>query len=169
MRQPTSTTSADWVPAVEGRIRHTEENSRYLASVDQKAFKAAYDSIAECLPFDVVMGETAPDNEINVLGFAVRLPDTQKEKKPYVLLERLGERYPVPMGETAPGNARRIINRLKKFDALADELSKAKHENEARQKEIQAHLAETSNPYEAQMRQCEAEISQLHNLLQMAG
>ena len=115
------------------------------------------------------MGETAPDNEINVLGFAVRLPDTQKEKKPYVLLERLGERYPVPMGETAPGNARRIINRLKKFDALADELSKAKHENEARQKEIQAHLAETSNPYEAQMRQCEAEISQLHNLLQMAG
>ena len=52
-------------------------------------------AIADRLPFDVVMGKTMPDIEINVLGFAVRLPEEQNEKKPFVFLERLGERYAV--------------------------------------------------------------------------
>lgn len=96
-----------------------------------------------------------------VLDFEILLPEAQDEKKPLVCLSRLGATYPVEMGASESGNAQRVVNQLKRFDKLAEELRTEYTQTEKQKTDLAAQLAHTGSAYSDRIRACEAEISHL--------
>lgn len=82
-------------------------------------------AISDVFTPDVIQRKQKLTDDIAVLGFAVVFPKHQDEKRPYIYLERDSNRYVVYLGDSANGNARRIIGKLKRFDRTVEEIMEA--------------------------------------------
>lgn len=67
---------------------------------------------------------TRLQEQVKLFGFSVILPTSQDVKKPYLHLEKDTNRYVVLLGDSANGNAKRIVGKLKRFDKVVEEIVK---------------------------------------------
>ena len=91
----------------------------------------------------------------------MELPEKQDEKKPYILLKYAKQKYPVPIGDTPAGNARRVINALKDFQKLADKDKDHLDKVVSRKEELQNLVRSPDHSYSDQLAACEKEVSRL--------
>ncbi|MBD5561061.1 MAG: DEAD/DEAH box helicase family protein [Clostridia bacterium] len=143
----------------------TQENADYLAGLETKQFTEAYKAIAEVFSPAVLSGEEPlPESAQDILGFKAELPpaEDRNPKKPVLWLSRSGARYPLVMGDKTAGNARRIVNFLKRFDIRAE---KARQRADAAKQRIEGNenALQGENPYPAQIEKLSAEIQKLQD------
>jgi hypothetical protein len=113
---------------------------------------------------DVILGRTASPPELSVLGFGIAIPgvEQQNAKKPYIVLSRNGADYPLEMGPSSAGNARRVMNFLKRFHELPKRIGEQREEC-LREIERLKKLSRETNPYLDNMRSLEKEIIQIRS------
>ena len=111
---------------------------------------------------DVVLGRTVSLPELSVLGFGIAIPgvEQQNAKKPYIVLSRNGADYPIDMGPSSAGNARRVVNFLKRFHELPKRIAEQRDEC-LREIERIKELSRETNPYLDDMRSLEEEITRI--------
>lgn len=104
-----------------------------------------------------------PHTELGAIGeFVVRSPKGQSEKKPFVELVRLGVCYPLEIGESASGNARRVANFFNKFEQIVTE----QQEKLARMQQEMAELEQQLTlpfVYDKKVAECEQQVDALLN------
>lgn len=148
------------IPARIPDMNAAAENLKYLQSVDKEAFSQAYQSVKEVFTKDVILGNTGLHSPCMILGFSVKLPEHQDMEKPFVILSRGKGSYTLQMGESANGNARRIINFLRSFEKSAEKLREASHKLIERQEQLTLELKKPE-PYNEKIAECEMQIAEL--------
>ncbi len=103
---------------------YTLQNTAYVRNLNTDDFKRDHALTKNILSIDMLFSEQSEKELFSFVGFKVLLPNTQSEKKPYVVLARLGVSYTVEMGDKAIGNKRRITNFIKKLDDVIKEIEK---------------------------------------------
>ncbi len=143
------------IPKLNARCNTTIQNANYLGLRTESEFEQGYELISGLLTTDVVFRKVNLTSEFSVLGFRILLPNEQDEKKPYILLERQHESYAVQMGESAKGNARRIINFLKNFNKTVESVLSNFRSAKERQKQYQQTIANYNSEYKLRLEKCE--------------
>ena len=115
---------------LKGKLAATEQNAGYVGGISEDGFQAAYRNMKAILTEDVILGRTAFPPEPSVLGFGIAVPEAgrQNVKKPYIVLSRNGADYPIDMGQSSAGNARRVVNFLKRFHELPKRIGEQRDE-----------------------------------------
>jgi len=153
------------IPGMNQRYIDTVENAKYSEKLSRKDFKTAYDSISDIITEEALMNGSKKLANAIVLGFSIHVPDDQDEKKPNLLIERNNQQYMIKMGTSTSGNARRVINQLKKFSETAEEIQGELLQAENRKKELKAQVDRSSNQYSDSIKQLEDEIQIIHHRL----
>lgn len=145
-------------------LEAARQNAVYVGGISEEGFQAAYDNLKTALTCDVVLGRAAPPPELSVLGFGIAVPEGRQDDgdKPYVLLSRGGTDYNVPMGESAAGNARRLVNFLKRLPQLCAEIQERREICQREIKRLEA-ISEEKNPYLDRIKALECEIVELRS------
>lgn len=145
-------------------LEAARQNAAYVGGISEKDFQAAYGNLKTVLTRDVVFRRTLSPAELSALGFDVAVPEGGQENdgKPHVIVSRNGMDYPVPMGESAAGNARRLLNFLKRFPQLCAEIQERREgcRTEIQRLEV---LGREKNPYLNRMKALECEIVELRS------
>ena len=146
------------------RLAATERNISYVGGISEDGFQAAYQNVKGVLTEDVILGRTASPPELSVLGFGIAIPgvEQQNAQKPYIVLSRNGADYPIDMGPSSAGNARRVVNFLKRFHELPKRIGEQRDEC-LREIERLKKLSRETNPYLDNMRSLEKEIIQIRS------
>ena len=131
-----------------------------LKKYDADARKSAYQRIKSLLTDDFLTSGSALQMPM-VLGMGMELPEKQDEKKPYILLKYAEQKYPVSMGDTPAGNARRVINALKDFQKLADKDKEHLNKVVSRKEELQNLVRSPDHSYSDRLAASEKEVSRL--------
>ena len=149
---------------LKGRLTATEQNASYVGGISEDGFQAAYRNLKAVLTEDVILGRTASPLELSVLGFEIAIPGAgqQNAKKPYIVLSRNGADYPLAMGPSSAGNARRMVNFLKRFHELPKRIAEQRDEC-LREIERLKELSRETNPYLDNMRSLEEEITRIRS------
>ena len=149
---------------LKGRLTATEQNASYVGGISEDGFQAAYKNMKAILTEDVILGGAASPLELSVLGFGIAIPGAgqQNAKKPYIVLSRNGAGYPIEMGPSSAGNARRVVNFLKRFHELPKRIGEQRDEC-LREIERLKELSRETNPYLENMRSLEEEITRIRS------
>lgn len=149
---------------LKGRLAAAGQNASYVGSIPEDGFQAAYRNLKAILTEDVILGRTASPPELSVLGFEIAIPGAQQQnaKKPYIVLSRNGADYPIEMGPSSGGNARRVVNFLKRFHELPKRIGEQRDEC-LREIERLKELSQETNPYLDNMRSLEKEITRIRS------
>ena len=149
---------------LKGRLAATEQNASYVGGISEDGFQAAYRNVKAVLTEDVILGRTASPLELSVLGFGIAIPgaEQQNAQKPYIVLSRNGADYPIEMGPSSAGNARRMVNFLKRFHKLPKRIAEQRDEC-LREIERLKELSRETNPYLDNVRSLEEEIIQIRS------
>lgn len=141
-------------------LAHTSHYSKKLLADEWK-------KISEIFTDELISGKEFPENGIDILCFTVKLPELQSVEHPYIFLCANGEKYKVDMGDTPNGNARRIINFIKNFGKTVDLDQKAWSDTIERENEIRTLLDCHDDTNERKLRECEAELEQIRQLIEI--
>ena len=135
-----------------------------MGGISEDGFQAAYQNVKGVLTEDVILGRTASPPELSVLGFGIAIPgvEQQNAQKPYIVLSRNGVDYPIDMGPSSAGNARRVVNFLKRFHELPKRIGEQRDEC-LREIERLKELSRETNPYLDNMRSLEKEIIKIRS------
>ena len=128
------------------------ENAKYLEGIDAEQIEKDYANIYDVLTAPVVLKKVELPKGTEILGFSILLPEQQKENKPYIYLERLGEKYRLEVSLSAKGNARRISNALKSFDKRVEDTLNFYETKKKRQEDISAILQIEDMSYEQKLK-----------------
>ena len=155
------------LPKYKQRYHTTMENAKYLEGIDAEQIEKDYANIYDVLTAPVVLKKVELPKGTEILGFSILLPEQQKENKPYIYLERLGEKYRIEVSLSAKGNARRISNALKSFDKRVEETLNFYETKKKRQEDISAILEIEDKSYEQKLKVCEERILEIKNLIDL--
>lgn len=155
------------LPRWKQRYEITIKNANYLKGVDNKQFEQGYKDISNLLLPRIVLKTEELSSDTEILGFMIVLPECQNEKKPYIYLERLGERYSLEVSMSERGNARRIINALKGFDKRVNEALKLYEMKKAQLGDISKQLEFEDKTYEEKLKFCEERILEIKNIIDL--
>ena len=139
---------------------------RHQQSLKKKTneqFLDAMRNIKDTFMEDVIGGNKMLSDPVSIFGFSVILPTSQDVKKPYLYLEKDTNRYVVLLGDSANGNAKRIVGKLKRFDKVVEEIIK---EIEATKQTIhnnQQLLEQKSTSYQKEIAELSAEIEDIRS------
>ena len=149
---------------LKGRLAAAEQNASYVGGISEDGFQAAYKNMKAILTEDVILGGATSPLELSVLGFGIAIPGAgqQNAKKPYIVLSRNGAGYPIEMGPSSAGNARRVVNFLKRFHELPKRIGEQRDEC-LREIERLKELSRETNPYLENMRSLEEEITRIRS------
>ena len=149
---------------LEKSLAAAEQNVSFVSGISADGFQAAYRNVKAILTEDVVLGRTVSLPELSVLGFGIAIPgvEQQNAKKPYIVLSRNGADYPIDMGPSSAGNARRVVNFLKRFHELPKRIGEQRDEC-LREIERLKELSRETNPYWDNMRSLEKEIIKIRS------
>lgn len=100
------------------------KHQQILKKKTNEQFLDAMRSIKDAFTVDVIGGNKILLDPVSIFGFFVILPTSQDAKKPYLYLEKDTNRYVVLLGDSANGNAKRIVGKLKRFDKVVEEIVK---------------------------------------------
>lgn len=151
------------------RYRIAKEVAENLSEKRKEEFEEEYQRIKEILTEEVVSGNEKLDEELVVMGMLVVFPDLKENETEYIYLEKNQARYRVEMGSSSNGNARRIINVLKKFEKITEEERVEISRISERKKELE-HTIEARKGtlvYSKQLRECEMEVTKLKENIQL--
>ncbi len=149
---------------LKGRLAAAEQDASYVGGISEDGFQAAYKNMKAILTEDVILGGAASPLELSVLGFGIAIPGAgqQNAKKPYIVLSRNGAGYPIEMGPSSAGNARRVVNFLKRFHELPKRIGEQRDEC-LREIERLKELSRETNPYLENMRSLEEDITRIRS------
>lgn len=149
---------------LKGRLAAAEQNASYVGGISEDGFQAAYKNMKAILTEDVILGGAASPLELSVLGFGIAIPGAgqQNAKKPYIVLSRNGAGYPIEMGPSSAGNARRVVNFLKRFHELPKRIGEQRDECLGEIERLK-ELSRETNPYLENMRSLEEEITRIRS------
>ena len=160
LREETKTLSSEILRSEE-RLAKANELVWILNNTSDKEFLNGYRAIENLLTYDVILGKERLQNSVTILGFKIVIPETIDEKKPTIYLENRNELFAVGMGKSTKGNAKRVINVLKKFDKVPVMILKNQSEAQKRMADIEKILENHQAKYQCQLADCEREIEQL--------
>lgn len=125
-------------------LTQTTENARYIKALGESSLRSAYNHLKSQLTNDFIF--STQFSTLSFLDFTVSVPEKQDDKKPYILLSRLNAKYAVQAGKSPLGNAKRVLNFVRKLDGLCvtyrEQIGKAEDEiNQLRS------ILRQSNPY----------------------
>ena len=149
------------LPEIRRHVECTRANAEYSAELTEEQYKSAYESLLSSPEWERFSTIHTPEEPIDILGFTVSMPDMQDEKKPWAFLERLGSRYKLMIGDSVSGNARRVINLIKRMETLADEASEEYEKSMHRRDELKEFMNTDTSAYREKIRICEAEIERM--------
>lgn len=98
------------------RLKATMENERYVHQLSESDIRNAYQNIKNVITKN--KPKSPLDKDLSFCDFKVLYPEKQDEKKPHIILERLDTRYRIEIGDSPVGNARRLLNFLKRLPKL---------------------------------------------------
>ncbi len=163
--------AADRIPLLEKAIASLEERRLTITAIQERLCALTADEIAretealrDLLPAEAVCGETPFPAGLTAFGFALALPETQNENKPFFLLCADGVSFEVESGASAAGNARRIVNLVKKPEKLSVDCDKQLESARRDLSNCQKTLQE-KNPYTARIEQLTRDVENLKNEL----
>ncbi|MBR5232591.1 MAG: hypothetical protein IKW03_00125 [Clostridia bacterium] len=139
--------------------------SQQLKNFSNDDFLKAYHSLSDNPSRRYIYGEEVTDNPITVMDFTIVLPENQSDKKPYIYLQKDTNKFLVYMGDSAVGNAKRVINYLKRFDKIYKELQENIAAMEKRKKDITENLQNNSNTYNTRLAKCLEEKEEIMHLI----
>lgn len=139
--------------------------SQQLKNFSNDDFLKAYHSLSDNLSRRYIYGEEVTDNPITVMDFTIVLPENQSDKKPYIYLQKDTNRFLVYMGDSAVGNAKRVINYLKRFDKVCIEFQENIATMEKRKKDITEILQNSSDIYNIRLAKCLEEKEEIMHLI----
>lgn len=146
------------------RIPAAQRTLNKLKEYDKAAVSEAAKLISPYLNSKFLAGKNG-ENPLKVLCFSVKVPETQPEKKPYILLRDEGQEYSVEMGESAAGNARRIINFILAFEKVTERLDDAQRKNHIKLYQIKRAISQPDETNQIKLREQEAELQKLKQLI----
>ena len=139
--------------------------SQQLKNFSNDDFLKAYHSLSDNLSRRYIYGEEVTDNPITVMDFTIVLPENQSDKKPYIYLQKDTNKFLVYMGDSAVGNAKRVINYLKRFDKVYKELQENVTAMEKRKKDITEILQNNPDVYNIRLAKCLEEKEEIMHLI----
>ncbi len=131
-----------------------------LSKYGEEDRRNAAKALAGVLTPDYILGREDAWEQ-RVLCFTLALPQTQSEKKPFIILRNAAEEYTVEMGESAAGNARRVMNFINGFKKCVEKTEKEKTELYARLAGIRRILEHPDGTNRRLLRAEEAELAKL--------
>lgn len=159
--------AADRIPLLEKAIASLEERRQKIAAVQERLCALTADEISResealrgLLPAEAIDGDVPFPAGLTAFGFALSLPETQDEKKPYFLLCADGVSFTVESGASATGNARRIVNLVKKPEKLSVDCDK-QLENARRDLINCQKTLQEQNPYTEKIEQLTRDVEEL--------
>ena len=149
---------------------YTSFNSQLrLKSISEKEFKQAYNEIENIFTEDIVKKKKTLPKDFTILNFSIVFPEQQDEDKPYIYLEEASEKYVVMLGESAKGNARRIINVIKSFDKIREQILKNISESIKRKEDLELALKQEDVVYIQKLSELEKEVEELKALIKKSS
>lgn len=142
------------------RLESTLANQDFLAQFTADDYKHSIDSVKNTLNKTTILGETPLPKDLTAMDFKISVPDRQNEKKPYIILNRLGTRYSVDVSMSISGNARRLYNFFIHFTRQVEEIQTQLNQMEKSLKELDT-IKGKKNPYPDQIRRLQNEADQL--------
>ena len=136
-----------------------------ISKFGEEEKKALYITLSERLTLESIINRELPEN-LTTFCFRVMLPEMQNEKKTYILLCDEGEKYMVEMGNSAKGNARRVLNFITSFDKTREKINKSIVETMRRQQTLKHAIDFPDETNQIKLREREAELNRLKALLQ---
>lgn len=146
------------LPEVLHKKQAAAMNAEYSASLSEDQLKEALNKLALNEAWIRYAEFYAPEMPLELLGFTVNMPDMQDEKKPRISVERLGIKYRLEVGHSASGNARRVINLIKKMGDYAIEAENKYQRDLLRKEELAKLLKNSKSEYIEKIKSCEEEI-----------
>ncbi|MBR5280180.1 MAG: sce7726 family protein [Clostridia bacterium] len=101
-----------------------EKHRDDLMKKTNEQFLQAMRSIKDLFTPDVIFGNEMLSIPVSIFDFTIALPAPQDSQKPYLYLEKDTNRYVVLLSDSASGNAKRIIGKLKRFDKVVEKIRK---------------------------------------------
>lgn len=145
------------------------QTEKRLKGISEQTFKMVYREIEDVFTEDVVKMKDSLSQDFSILGFKVVFPDKQDENNPYIQLEVSGAQYTVFLGNSAKGNARRIINMLKNFEKTTAKSKKALDDAIRRREDLEKMLKQESGVYTQKLAELEREVTELKSLIQKSS
>ncbi len=96
-----------------------------------------------------------------IAGFKAVFPGYADTEKPYIYLEKDDNRYAVILGDSAAGNAKRIVGKLKRFDKTLADIQKDIEATEQKLQSMEEILKKESVSYDEKIRILENEVKEL--------
>lgn len=146
--------------AISRRYQAATATYRNLRKYGEEDRRRAAKALAGVLAPDFIAGGEDAGTQ-KVLCFTLTAPQTQSEKKPFIILQNAGEDYTVEMGESAAGNARRVMNFINGFPKCVKKTEKEKAELHARLAEIRRILDHPDDTNSRLLRAEETELAKL--------
>lgn len=143
------------------RQNRTRENAHYIKSLGESELKSEFETIRMLITEEVLIEQGKERLLGKVFEFKILLPQMQDEKKPYVLIERKGEQYQLPMGKSPQGNARRVFNYLKGFDKILKDVESQYQDSVRRRDDLKDHLGKIDNQLDSQISDCKRELEEI--------
>lgn len=160
-RSETLDTKQSQLAVLRTQANETAENAAYAKTLPDQAFKDANQKFRDLLTPELLAGNACLVQPLDLLGFNLSLTEPAQEGV-YAKLERNGCDYRVLLGDSTMGNARRVINHIRKLSTEHEHLERRISDLEAQIHGTETALAE-SNPYPEQIAALEKEIAELRS------
>jgi len=157
----------DIIATEKGRQEIALHAADALRQQSAEVYSLTFQQIKEYLTEDVFLLDTEVTLSLPIPGFTLTIPQAQDAKKLIVRLCFGTEEYTIEMGESAAGNARRVINFLKAFDKVVEKQTKKLNAYMKRKDEIAALLSVQESSYAEKCAICEREITAIRREIEI--
>lgn len=135
-----------------------------LPKYSKKDQQDCYRTLANVLDREFIFGSKTADN-LTALCFSISLPEIQDDKKPYLLLCDEGESYPVKMGDSAAGNARRILNFITSFVKTREKIIYSYFELSQKKQKLEQTVNSPDESNQVKLRDRKKDLARLRAML----
>ncbi len=157
MKDEIAATEKD-IELLEIKIRGTEVNCADLTSKTEKDYKVLRQILSGLLMSKQVK---AGNRKLGVIwGFEMDVPSIQKPTKPYMIISKNGATYRIESGESASGNAQRVVNLFTGLEKRLMEYKDTLREKQRHLEQLKKEIG-TENTYIDQIKALEKKIKQL--------
>ena len=148
------------------KLKAAREYLEYSKNITDSEYSMIYRKYKSLFTRDVITGEAMINDDVNILGFDIKMPEKQPEKKSFLQLGYNGYIYEIKTGNSASGNIQRILNFIKRFYKTVTDLEKHSIQLKKQISETQKILS-ANNPYSKQIAVCENEIKIIREKLNL--
>ena len=148
---------------LEKRIKGTELNIKEISHHGENDYKSLKSALSEMLKPKLI---SINNNRIGrAWGFIFTTPEKQSDKKKILIITRNNTSYILETGDSAVGNAQRVINFLKGFEEYLGKMKTRVEDNKDKISRMNNQMTE-ENPYKVQAYELEQEVKRLRNKIE---